>query len=73
VSFKGTVKNGVVVLEPDAKLSEGTVVEVSPSAVLAKDDPFLAAARKVGKPRRHWPKNYARDLDLHLYGVAKKS
>jgi len=30
VSFKGTVKNGVVVLTSDAKLPDGTSVEVIP-------------------------------------------
>jgi len=28
MSYKGTVKNGVVVLEPEAKLPEGTCVRV---------------------------------------------
>ena len=30
VSYKGTVKNGVVVLPPEAKLPEGATVEVTP-------------------------------------------
>ncbi len=30
MSYKGTVKNGVVVLEPGVKLADGTVVRVEP-------------------------------------------
>jgi len=30
VTYKGTVKNGVVVLPPDAKLADGTKVRIEP-------------------------------------------
>jgi hypothetical protein len=73
VSFKGTVKNGVVVLASDAKLPDGTSVEVIPEEWQSEDDPFDAAVRKVAKPRPHWPKDYARNLDHYLYGVPKRS
>ncbi len=74
VSYKGTVRNGVVVLPPDAKLPEGAAVEVIPPApAQAEDDPFVAAIRKVAKPRPHWPRDYVRNLDRHLYGVSKRT
>jgi hypothetical protein len=73
VSFKGTVKNGVVVLPPEAKLPDGTAVEVILEEGQPEDDPFVAAALKVAKPRPHWPKDYARNLDHHLYGGPKGS
>ncbi len=73
VSYKGTVKNGVVVLPPDAKLPDGTVVEVVPDEWQPEEDPFVAAVLKVAKPRPHWPKDYVRNLDFHLYGVSKPS
>lgn len=70
MSFKGTVKNGVVVLPPDANLAEGTEVEViAGTELLPEDDPFIAAVLKLAKPRPHWPKDYARNLDHYLYGV----
>ena len=72
VSFKGTVKDGVVVLPPDAGLSDGTPVEIIPQELRPEDDPFVAAVLKVAKPRPHWPKDYARDLDHYLYGVPKR-
>ena len=74
VSYKGTVKNGVVVLPPEAKLPDGTEVEViAETELLPEDDPFIAAVLKVAKPRPHWPKNYVRNLDHHLYGVPRAS
>ena len=72
MTFKGKVKNGVVVLPPDVKLSDGAAVEVTPKEVSA-DDPFVAAVLKAAKPRPHWPKDYARNLDRYLYGVPKHS
>jgi hypothetical protein len=72
VSYKGTVKNGVVVLPPDVKLAEGTPVEVIPEEIQPEDDPFLAAVAKAAKPRPHWPKDYAANLDHYLYGVPKR-
>ncbi len=72
MSFRGTVKNGVVVLPPEAKLPEGAAVEVIPEVqTQAEEDPFVIAIRKVAKPRPHWPRDYIRNLDQHLYGVAK--
>lgn len=73
MSIKGTVKNGVVVLPPEAKLPEGAEVEVIAEKSRPEDDPFVAAALKVAKPRPHWPKDYARNLDRHLYGSSKDS
>lgn len=74
MSFKGTVRNGVVVLPPEAKLPEGTEVEViAGTELLPEDDPFIAAVLKVAKPRPHWPKDYTRNLDHYLYGVSKQS
>lgn len=72
MTYKGTVKNGVVVLPPDATLPEGASVDVSPCELTSEDDPFLAAVQKVAKPRLHWPIDYAQNLNHHLYGIAKQ-
>ena len=70
MSIKGKVKNGVVVLPPEAKLPEGTEVQIIADTELPpEDDPFLAAVAKLAKPRPHWPKDYTRNLDHYLYGV----
>jgi hypothetical protein len=71
VSYKGTVKNGVVVLPPEVKLPEGATVEVITEEVKPEEDAFLAAVLRVKKPREHWPADYGRNLDHYLYGAAK--
>lgn len=73
MSYKGTVKNGVVVLPPEAKLPEGTTVEVIAQEIKPEEDPFVAAALRVRKPRPHWPKDYRGNLDHYLYGARKTS
>ena len=73
MSYRGTVKNGVVVLPPEVKLPEGTAVEVIPESVSAAEDPFVAAIQKAAKPRPHWPKDFTRTLDHYLYGGPKGS
>ena len=72
MSYKGTVKNGVVVLPPEVKLPDGTPVEVIAQEIGPEEDPFVSAVLRVAKPRPHWPKDYARSLDHHLYGVPKQ-
>ncbi len=63
-----------MILPPEAKLPEGAAVEVIPEAQAPEaNDPFIAAIRKVAKPRPHWPKDYIRNLDHHLYGVSKRT
>ena len=74
VSYKGTVKNGVVVLPPEAKLPEGTEVEViAEMELLPEDDPFIAAVLKLAKPRPHWPKDYALNHAHYVKGHPRKS
>jgi hypothetical protein len=73
VSYKGTVKNGVVVLPPDIKLPEGTQVEVQPLELLPEGDPFLQTIQKIAKPRPHWPKDFALNHGHYTRGEPKKS
>ena len=73
VNYKGTVKNGVVVLPPEVKLAEGAEVNVEPVELLPQDDPFLAAVLKLAKPRPHWPKDYALNHGHYVGGEPKKS
>jgi hypothetical protein len=74
VSYEGIVKNGVVVLPPEAKLPEGTAVEVfTKTDLLPEEDPFIAAVLKVAKPRPHWPKDYALNHAHYVKGHPRKS
>jgi hypothetical protein len=74
VNYKGTVKNGVVVLPPDVKLPEGTQVDVIPGIeLLSENDPTIAAILKLAKPRPHWPEDYALNHAHYVKGHPKKS
>jgi hypothetical protein len=72
MSYRGTVKDGVVVLAPGVELPDGTEVAVVPCSG-ADDDPLLAAVRKVSKPRPHWPKDYALNHGHYVSGEPRKS
>jgi hypothetical protein len=73
VSYKGTVKNGVVVLPPEAKLPEGTTVEVIAEETRADDPPFLQAILKLAKPRPDWPEDFALNHAHYTKGHPKKA
>jgi hypothetical protein len=72
VSFKGTVKNGVVILPPEAKLPDGTAVEVKLMMVPTADPPFLQELLKLAKDR-DWPADFALNHSHYTKGHPKKS
>lgn len=72
VSYKGTVKNGVVVLPPGARLPDGAVVEVTPLETEANDPQFLRAILKLAKPR-NWPADFALNHAHYTKGHSRKS
>jgi hypothetical protein len=72
VSYTGKVKDGVVILPPDAKLPDGTEVKVEPLQLLPETDPAIAAVLKLAKPRPHWPKDYALNHAHYVKGHPKK-
>ena len=72
MSYTGKVRNGVVVLPPEARLPEGAEVEVTPVELRAEDDLFLQAVLKHAKPRPHWPKDYALNHGHYVSGEPKK-
>ncbi|MCL4789411.1 MAG: hypothetical protein KJ070_21920 [Verrucomicrobia bacterium] len=72
MSYKGTVKNGVVVLDPPAELPEGTSVRVEPEPPPTVRDEDLDPAWRMdelagdtGIP------DLAVNLDHYLYGHPK--
>ena len=73
MSYTGKVKNGVVVLPPDAQLPEGAEVRVEPLELLPEDDPSIQALLKLAKPRPHWPKDFALNHAHYLKGHPRKS
>ena len=74
MSYKGTVKNGVVVLPPEAKLPEGAQVEViAETDLLPEDHPAIAAILKLAKPRPDWPEDFALNHAHYIKGHPRKS
>ncbi len=73
MSYKGTVKNGVVVLPPEARLPEGTRVEVTLLGTAEQDPPFLRAILKLAKPRPDWPEDFALNHAHYVKGHPKRS
>jgi hypothetical protein len=72
MSYKGRVRNGVVVLPPEAVLPEGAEVEVIPIAVAGDDPPFLQAILKLAKPRPEWPEDFALNHAHYAKGHPRK-
>ncbi len=71
MSYKGTIKNGVVVLPPDARLSEGEEVEVTPLGKPAADD-FTDTLVRISKTVSGLPPDLAAQHDHYLYGTPKR-
>jgi len=75
--YRGTIKNGVVVLEPEARLPEGTTVRVEPESSEQTEAPILSddeldpawrigdLAKPTGIP------DLAVNIDHYLYGHPK--
>jgi hypothetical protein len=73
MSVIGTVKNGVIVLPPGTTLPEGAEVKVETIQLTGNEDPFVAAAERVAKPRPHWPKDFVLNHGHYVSGEPKKS
>lgn len=72
MSYKGTVKNGVVVLEPGAKLAEGTEVRVEPKSPSPAGDRELDPIWQMGDLAVDCgPADLSVNADHYLYGHPK--
>lgn len=72
VSYTGTVKNGVVILPPEAKLPDGTAVEVKLMDEPSANPPFLQELLKLAKDR-DWPSDFALNHAHYAKGHPKKA
>ena len=77
--YRGRVKNGVVVLEPAARLAEGAEVSVRPlrraarASVRKKSPPTLYERLKsVAGKAKGLPPDASVNHDHYLYGLPKK-
>lgn len=72
MSCTDLVKNGVVVMPPEAKPEEGAQVEVVPRGLKPEEDPSLAAVLNLAKPLPHFPNGVALNHGNYVSGEAKK-
>ena len=72
MSVTGRIVNGVVVLPPGTVFPEGAEVKVEPLVHTPGDDPLVAAAEKVAKPRPDWPEDYVLNHGHYVSGEPKK-
>jgi len=70
MTYRGTVRNGVVVLDGDAKMPEGTEVRVEPMEERPLMDLVHVAEGVPDDPE--WPTDGAAEHDHYLYGTAKR-
>ncbi len=71
MTYRGRVKKGVVVLEGEAKMPEGTEVRVEPIEERPLMDLVRAAEGVPDDPE--WPTDGAAEHDHYLYGTAKRN
>jgi hypothetical protein len=72
MSYKGTVKNGVVVLEPPGALPDGTAVRVETEPESSAGDADLDPAWRIGElAKRTGVPDLAVNADHYLYGHPK--
>ena len=70
MTYQGKVKNGVVVLEGNPSLADGTVVRVEP----VEDRPLVDLVRATEhlSGDTDWPADGAAEHDHYLYGTPKR-
>ena len=66
MTYRGTVKKGVVVLDGKVQLSEGTVVNVEPVRT------FFERYKGVIGKAKGLPRDFADNHDHYIHGVPKR-
>jgi hypothetical protein len=77
MTYRGEVKNGVVVLEPGAQLSDGTIVQVeaieaAPTTESSEPTSIADRLRKVIGAAEGLPHDLAAQHDHYLHGLPKR-
>jgi hypothetical protein len=71
MTFRGHIKGGVVVLEGDVSLPEGTEVDVQP-IVTTKPPGVWEKLLSVAGQAEDLPEDAAENIDHYLYGTPKR-
>jgi len=66
--YRGQVKNGVIVVEGNAHLAEGTVVNVE----TVEDEPLGKKLMKFAGTVKDLPEDMAENHDHYIHGTPKK-
>jgi hypothetical protein len=72
MTYRGRVKNGVIVLEPPAELPEGSVVEVSADTTDEEIPTLYERMKDVIGIADGLPEDSSANHDHYLYGAPKK-
>ena len=72
MTYKGRVKNGVVVLDEPSALPEGAEVRVEPVVNVEEFKKFREAFLKFAGIMEDMPPDMAENHDHYLYGTPKK-
>ena len=77
MTYRGEVRNGVVVLEPGAQLSEGTIVQVEAMHPAGNGEPskgntIADRLREVIGAAEGLPSDLAAQHDHYLHGLPKR-
>lgn len=72
MTYRGHVKNGVVVLDAAVALPEGAAVEVRVVEGRTEEPPLSAILLKYAGKAEGLPPDLAENHDHYLYGVPKK-
>jgi hypothetical protein len=72
MSYNGTVKNGVVVLPPQAKLPEGSKVQVTLLETSRSEGDAGQWLLQFAGTVKGLPRDFARNHDHYIHGTAKR-
>jgi hypothetical protein len=72
MTYRGRVKNGVIVLDPPASLPEGAEVEVAPMSDESQPPTWAEVFKDIIGKAEGLPADSSRNHDHYLYGVPKK-
>ena len=72
MTYRGRVKNGVIVLDPPAVLPEGAEVEVSPTSEDLSHPTWAEVFKDIIGKAEGLPPDSSINHDHYLYGAPKK-
>jgi hypothetical protein len=72
MTYKGTVKDGVVILEPNTSLPDGTEVRVEPVPTTTEPPTWAEVFKDVMGKAQDLPSDLARNHDHYLHGAPKR-